>query len=84
MKWLEFKPILTWIMLMVLTALSVLVAESGVAGVGTIALLFSFAAVKSILVMVSYMEVNCAKQHWQTLYIGWVAVIAVVLFVGCL
>lgn len=82
MKFLELKPRLAWFALMALTALSVILAESGSVGVATIPIIFAFAAVKSILVMINYMEVPLAREHWRALYLGWTAVMLVGLTVG--
>lgn len=84
MKFFELKPVLAWLLLIGLTAISVLIAESGAAGITPVVLVFLFAAAKSTLVMCSYMEVNYAKPHWRALYTGWVAAIAIVLMIGCI
>ena len=84
MRRLELNPVAIWLILMALTALSVRLAESGSIGSATIPIVFSFAALKSILVLISFMEIQRAKRHWRNLYTGWIAVVLAVLVIGCM
>lgn len=76
------KPTTIWIALLVLTGLSVLLAERAHWGGFAIPVIFAIAAVKGELILRQYMEVGQAAPHWRTLYRLWLVAVTAMLIIG--
>jgi phosphatidylserine synthase len=71
-----------WFILMMLTGLSVLMAEQVPVRSVAITAIFVVATLKAWLVIVHYMEANHAAPHWRTLYQLWTAAVGLTLIAG--
>jgi caa(3)-type oxidase subunit IV len=71
-----------WLLLMVLTLLSVAIAEQIGATKIAIVAIFLISAIKADRVVVHYMEVKHAEPNWQPLYRMWTLAVAALLTVG--
>ena len=71
-----------WLALLLLTLLSVGVAERTRLGPIAIVLMFAIAAVKGELVMARYMEIGHARRFWRIAYRCWLVAAFLLLAVG--
>ncbi len=74
-------PSMVWLMLCVLTLVSMVVIDENRGWMASIVVVL-LAAAKSRLVMVHYMEVRRAARHWQLLYQTWVFAVAAAVLIG--
>ena len=76
------SPFRIWLILLVMTGLSLLFAER--IGIRTVAVvgMFVIAGIKAGLVMDHYMELRLAGQQWLILYSIWTVVVTGMLIVG--
>lgn len=75
-------PIVTWAILVALTAGSVIAAEVASSHAIVVATVFGVAVIKALLVAQDYMEVGEALPIWGALYRTWIAMLGAVLLVG--
>lgn len=76
------SPVAIWALLMLLSGLSLFVAEEVSQRQIAIVAIFAVAMVKAYLVMVYFMEVNEAAPHWRALYQVWILVAGCILVIG--
>ena len=76
------SPIATWVVLMLLSGLSLFVAEEVSPQKIAVVAIFAVAMVKVYMVMVHFMEVNEAAPHWRALYHLWILVAGSMLALG--
>jgi len=82
MSAIKSSPGIVWLLLMLLSGLSLLVAEEASPTQLAIAVIFAVAMVKAYLVMVYFMEVNQAAAHWRTLFKLWLLMAGCILTIG--
>ena len=71
-----------WLLLMVLTLLSVAIAEQVGARRAAMVAVFVISAIKADRVVVHYMEVRHAEATWQPLYRMWILAVAAMLILA--
>jgi Prokaryotic Cytochrome C oxidase subunit IV len=71
-----------WLLLIALSLLSTLLAESSNHAEYAIVTIFSIAAAKGDLVIMHYMEAGRAAPHWKFMYRGWLGIVTVLLIGG--
>ena len=79
---LERRPAIVWLVLILLTLLSVLLAEHGHLGSGAIVAMFAIAAIKGEFVISSYMEIGRALLQWRVTYRIWLVTVPSLLALG--
>jgi hypothetical protein len=77
-------PILIWLVLCGLTALSMLLVEGDWWRAAAPVPLVLIAASKSRLVILHFMEARHARPHWRFLYEAWNFAAAATIILGCL
>lgn len=75
-------PARIWLALVVLTVLSVILAEQLGLRSLAVAAIFLIAAAKAELVMRHYMELRLAELNWVIMYSIWLAVVTTMLIIG--
>ena len=71
-----------WLLLLVLTGVSFLVAEEIDLRTVAIVAIFLMAAVKAELIVVHYMEARHAERHWLVMYFAWITAVTLLLVWG--
>jgi Prokaryotic Cytochrome C oxidase subunit IV len=71
-----------WLLLMMLSLLSTLLAEGSEHAIYAIVTIFVIAAAKGDLVIMHYMEAARAEPHWKLLYRAWLGIVTVLLISG--
>ncbi len=64
-----------WLGLLVATALTTWLGESGQRGAWTVVLMFGLALAKGLFVALDFMELRHAPALWRRLVIGWLLVV---------
>lgn len=78
----HLKPSWVGAILVVLTVVSVAIAELLHQPILTLVAAFGFAAVKGQLIALHFMEIRRARKVWSALYRTWIVAIACVLLIG--
>lgn len=76
------SPFRIWLILIVLTGLSLFVAEQLSARIVSLAGIFVIAAIKAEMVMDHYMEFRQAEQQWPIMYSIWIVAVTGMLILG--
>jgi hypothetical protein len=75
-------PSAVWVILLVLTLISVAIAEGAPLGTYSALAVVLIAAIKSRLVILHYMEAKHAPAHWRFLYETWNFAAAATIIIG--
>jgi hypothetical protein len=76
------RPAICWAILIVLTIMSVMAAESMTWKTMVVVMIFGVAILKGQLIAIHFMEVDRALPVWNTLYRVWIVAIGAVLMLG--
>ena len=71
-----------WLLLLVATALTWTLGESGAAGTGAIVAMLLIAFVKGRLVILDFMELRHAPRLWRLLLEGWLLLVGVLILIA--
>jgi hypothetical protein len=75
-------PMRVWLLLLVLTGASFLLAEQLAIRTVAIVAIFLIAALKAEFVIEHYMEARLAERHWLVMYFAWITAVTLLLVWG--
>jgi hypothetical protein len=71
-----------WLLLIILSLISTLLAEGSEHAVYAVVTIFVIAAAKADLIIMHYMEAGRAEPRWKFLYRAWLGIVTVLLISG--